>query len=530
MYIHTRSLNYKVFDIWRSFDRFTKNPDIVQLPSGRMLLIYSDTDAHWSQKNQILTLLASDDGGHTWFKHREIDEADLTAGDERLVTPRLSYLNDGRLVVICDHDDDTHFHEDQPPGNWLYWSEDGGDTWAAQHENGIRGFEPDRILDLPDGTLGVATHLMRGATQEFADVLWVSTDGGKSWHERSTIAHNGYHRFCEGAIVILDNGKRLACVMRENHSGGIPCLVAFSEDCGHSWSEPQLLPFALHRPYVKQLVDGRCFVTGRHVNGGLGCYGWVGDLQMEAGTWQVGGPRRKYDAELTADALVIQNQIEHECRYTLLPPESNFSEVILEAEVKIEASAEIDVAFLSISRIGMIVTLAPHAISVQRGGALMRRHVDLTQYRTVRLHHRQGWFRVEVDGKLVLNRCVFREEAPASDFHGADPLRRTQFGQFGETGQSFWRKLSYQVINPMLEDVHWSWSAADGTWPDQYQRDRLIQLHGNHPAQKPTPDHGYSSWVILDDQRIYFVDYTNHGDKPHKSHLVGLFIELVEIS
>ena len=52
----------------------------------------ADVDAHWSLQNQILTLLASDDNGATWYKHREIDQADLTAGDERLVTPRLSLL------------------------------------------------------------------------------------------------------------------------------------------------------------------------------------------------------------------------------------------------------------------------------------------------------------------------------------------------------------------------------------------------------------------------------------------------------
>ena len=106
---HPRSINEKVFNIWRSPGRFTKNPDIIALPNDRMLLGYSDTDAHWSQKNQIITLLASDDNGQTWFKHRQIDEADITKGDSRLVTPRLSLLDDGRLVVICDHNDDGHF-------------------------------------------------------------------------------------------------------------------------------------------------------------------------------------------------------------------------------------------------------------------------------------------------------------------------------------------------------------------------------------------------------------------------------------
>ena len=519
---HPRSINEKVFNIWRSPGRFTKNPDIIALPNDRMLLVYSDTDAHWSQKNQIITLLASDDNGQTWFKHREIDEADITKGDSRLVTPRLSLLDDGRLVVICDHNDDGHFHEDQGPGNWLWWSEDLGDTWVCQKENGILGFEPDRIINLPDGTLGVATHLMRGDTQEFADVLFVSEDNGDTWHERSTIAHNGYHRFCEGAIVILDGGKSLACVMRENHSGGIPCLVTFSEDCGHSWSTPQLAPFALHRPYAKQLEDGRTLVTGRHVNGGLGCYAWIGDLRVEAGTHVVGGPRRKFHAELTNEALIINNRPEHDCRYTMLPPESNFSEVIFEADVKVTASSNTQVAFLSISRIGHIVTLAPQKISIGLNDSHLHAQVDLTRYRTVRLHHHRGWIRVEVDGEVLLNLSVYREEAPATDHHGVNPERRTQFGQIGISGESRWRRISYQVNNPTLDNHHWSWAASEGHWPDQYQRDRLIQVHANHPAQKP--DHGYSSWLPLQDGRIFLVDYTNYLDVPGTSHLVGVYI------
>ncbi len=529
---HPRTVAHKVFDIWRSPGRFTKNPDIVVLPTGRRLLIYSDVDAHWSLKDQILTLLASDDDGATWYKHREIDRANLAAGDERLVTPRLSLLNDGRLVVIIDHDDDGHFHEEQPPGNWLYWSEDSGESWtAAQTDNGIGGFEPDRVLDLPDGALGVTSHLMRGARQEMAQVLWTSSDGGRSWSERATIAHDGYHRFCEGAVVLLDGGSRLACVMRENHSGGIPSFVAFSEDCGHSWSAPRMLPFAIHRPYAKQLLDGRVLVTGRHVNGGLGTYAWVGDLDEAAGHYAIGGPRRKHRASMTAGALLIENAPEHECRYTLLPPESVFSDVDFEAELRVEASAgREDVAFLSLSRLGRLLKIGPDHVSMRRGRHEIQHAADMTRFRRVGLRHRRGWLQVKLDGETVMQASVFREEWPASDFHGGDPMRRTQFGQWSASGRSYWRRVSYRLGNPNLDDFSWEWAAKSGAFPDQYQRDRMIQIHANHPAQKPWPDHGYSSWIQREDGGVYLVDYTNAGDAADTAHLVGVNIDGADIA
>ena len=80
-----------------------------------------------------------------------------------------------------------------------------------------------------------------------------------------------------------------------------------------------------------------------------------------------------------------------------------------------------------------------------------------------------------------------------------------------------------------MEPFQWSWSAEDGRWPDQYQRDRLIQIHRNHPDQEPSPDHGYSSWLTLPDDRIFLVDYTNLGDKPGKSHLVGIYLTMEDL-
>jgi hypothetical protein len=177
---HTRSLEGRAFDIWRNPGRFTKNPDIIELPTGRMMLVYSDTERHLSQEDQYLVLLASDDQGKTWRKQGVVDSHDMRKGEERLVTPRLSILKDGRLVVLIDMDDWGHFHEDQPSGIMCYWSTDNGQTWSKPQLTGVNGFEPDRVQDMPDGSLAFAAHVMRGETQEFADVMYVSTDAGKN--------------------------------------------------------------------------------------------------------------------------------------------------------------------------------------------------------------------------------------------------------------------------------------------------------------------------------------------------------------
>jgi len=146
----------------------------------------------------------------------------------------------------------------------------------------------------------------------------------------------------------------------------------------------------------------------------------------------------------------------------------------------------------------------------------------------VRIHHRQGLLQVAVDGQVLINWCVYRESPGLWDFHSADPARRVQFGQLGEHGASYWERISYTVSNPTLPDFSWQWSAADGRLPDDYQRRRLLQIHANDPTVS-WPDHGYSSWVPLPDGRILLVDYTNLGDEPGKSHLVGVHLTLDDL-
>jgi hypothetical protein len=270
------------------------------------------------------------------------------------------------------------------------------------------------------------------------------------------------------------------------------------------------------------------------VNGGLGTYGWYGDLEAEAGRWVVGGPRRKYAAELTPEALVITNRPEHECRYVLLPPESSRSEVLFEAELRVEGPQGEAAAFMSVSTHEwgggpLLLSIAPDWVALSSRRPDKKKPVDMTKKRTVAVRHRRGLVEILVDGEVLMcGRCRRHLPIP-QDFWGHSPFTRTQFGQVGEKGQSWWSRLRYEVKNATHPDISWSWDAAAGLWPDRYQRERMIQIHGHHPDQKPWPDCGYSSWVRLEDGRIMFVDYTNSGDEPNRAHIVGAHIEPTDI-
>src|ERR1700685_2827366 len=72
----------RVWDIWRTPNRFTKNPDIVRFPSGRMMLVFCDDDQHWAQAITRITTLESTDDGKTWGKPKVIAEHDVRKGEE----------------------------------------------------------------------------------------------------------------------------------------------------------------------------------------------------------------------------------------------------------------------------------------------------------------------------------------------------------------------------------------------------------------------------------------------------------------
>jgi hypothetical protein len=194
----------------------------------------------------------------------------------------------------------------------------------------------------------------------------------------------------------------------------------------------------------------------------------------------------------------------------------------------------VPVAFLSLARVlafrgPVVLSIASDGLGLSETLLDERKAMDMTRYREVAIRLRRGLLQVYVDEEIVFSSCVFWESLPLKDFFSEDPSKRTQFGQVGERGRSSWQRVTYRVFNPQQPLFTWQWTAQSQAWPDQYQRDRLLQVHANPILPKHRPDHGYSSWLPLKDGRILLVDYTNRGDAPGKSHLVGVHFRPEEV-
>jgi hypothetical protein len=513
-------------EVWRSPGRFTKNPDIIRFASGRLMLVYCDTDRHWSEQVSRITTLESTDEGRTWGKAHVIAQADRRKGEERWVTPRISLLRDGRVIVLCDHDDYTHVHEDQDSGIWMWTSRDDGRTWSEPKLTGIPGIEPDRIVELADGTLLVGAHMTFRKTRKLGQFVMRSSDGGATWKDLSVVASDAVHQHCEGAVVAL-KGSELACVMRENNHAGYPSYVSFSSDAGRTWSGIQPLPFSGDRPFAQQLRDGRVLVTYRNQMGNRGTHAWVGDLHRDAG-YQVGATHYDDRVTLEGDALRLHRAPNAVTRYMLMPPENFRSDVLMEARLRVAGSAGRPHAVMEVARLGLRLDVLTSEIWLHRGTGYAGRPIgfpdnvastdkitaiDMTVPRTISVQTIAGRLEVRIDGKVVMRWVVM----------GEVPLQETWFGRDPKSDGDVWfERVEYRVKNDSEPPFEWSWKAASGKYPDQYGIDKVLELRANPPAGSVRPDNGYSSWLEREDGSIYMVDYTTRGDPSPTSHIYSM--------
>ncbi len=222
-------------------------------------------------------------GAVTWSAKSPISDA--LRGDPKVDPwwncPRVSCLSDGRLIVVCDRiagRGEGNIGGEQ--SNWIWISDDGGDSWSAPRATPIVGIVPDQLTELRHADhagrwlLGEHTRLPPAETPLWSVRTWLSDDAGESWSQPCQIAQVPGLQLCEGSIAELPDGE-LVCFMRENSGQGLDACKSLSVDGGESWQGP--FPFPLpgcHRPVAGMVDDGLMLITHRYMQGGKGWVGW----------------------------------------------------------------------------------------------------------------------------------------------------------------------------------------------------------------------------------------------------------------
>ena len=245
-------------------------PDVVRMPSGRLVVMYRESDWHVAREYSRIVVRLSDDEGQTWSDLLVVAAGPHAAEVKReeywsYNCPRMRVLNDGRLLAVCDWIGHLgeHVTGEYGPVNYLWWSEDDGETWSQRQETGVPGICPDKPCQLADGTLLIVTQWRNAATDKWAVFVHRSTDGGATWQGPVTIADDGQYNHDEGSLLLLPDG-RLICYMREDSQQNYPGFKCFSGDGGLTWEGPYPTPMVgCHRPTAGLLASGRVLVTYR---------------------------------------------------------------------------------------------------------------------------------------------------------------------------------------------------------------------------------------------------------------------------
>lgn len=218
-------------------------------------------------------LKRSDDAGLTWSEQIPVPENWTTTRNcpaiHRLVDPE----GKARLIVLAGNGDMMQSI-----------SEDEGRTWTPMTPNGLRCVvTPNTVIKIPGNRYLGIYHRGPESKDRSPLRIWQATtaDGGLTWQDERGVGQREAADLCEPALIRSPDGRRLACIMREN-ARRYNSFIMFSDDDGEHWSTPVEVPAALtgDRHLARYAPDGRLLMVFRdtaHTGPTRGDFvGWVG--------------------------------------------------------------------------------------------------------------------------------------------------------------------------------------------------------------------------------------------------------------
>ena len=268
--------------VYQNGFRHVHPADLIKLRNGDLLLLTREATEHYARDGDVV-MVRSKDGGKTWGGRqvvaaiKDVDEREgcgVQLRDGTIVVGVFFnnlYLPDGSYSPAEAREQKLAQGEQRFLGAYTIASTDNGYTWSEPRyvetkDMPFRNLEgpTDAPIEMPDGSLvmGVIGYALNGDAANRASVLLRSTDQGRTWQFRSTIASDPGGKlggFVEPGIVRTKAGRIVAGL--RNHGPDQAIWVTHSDDDGKTWAPVRQTPMVGHPVDLIELSDGRLMAS-----------------------------------------------------------------------------------------------------------------------------------------------------------------------------------------------------------------------------------------------------------------------------
>ena len=225
-------------------------PSTCRTAEGELICAYAEADVHGGGAVPSAVVRKSRDDGRTWSEPIIIDTLYDSAEQGYIMCRAIVCLDDGTLLVAADWAPEYT----RPPGMphnwkydpmneqgceaWLYRSIDHGQTWTGPERSGCLTISLTMKV-ISDGTLFLCGVHYRCEGLYEAQMIYRSTDGGRSWGPAITVVDDPRWNCDEGDILEMPGGELIMYMRGGPKQGNTICgLKAISRDGGDTWDGP----------------------------------------------------------------------------------------------------------------------------------------------------------------------------------------------------------------------------------------------------------------------------------------------------
>ncbi len=231
-------------------------PDICQLASGSLLVVFRSGQAHVDLSGQLMMSRCPNPDVSLQFEPSQV--ICHTDWDDR--DPSITQLSDGTILV-------NFFRLDEKVSEMrltLIRSSDEGNTWTAPYDVPLEKFPiglatSDGVVEVAPGEIVMPLY-GKSEQGEEGSYLIRSFDYGMSWPEVTRIAVHEAPIFEEPALCQLPDGRLLG-MLRTDHKGRGYIYETRSNDQGRTWSEPERLELWGYPADLLLLSTGQILAT-----------------------------------------------------------------------------------------------------------------------------------------------------------------------------------------------------------------------------------------------------------------------------